>query len=53
MKTSCEWKMSPNAPAEWQSECGGPDLYLPAGTPSELEMDYCCFCGKRLVEVKA
>jgi hypothetical protein len=34
----------------WHTDCGQ-DFVLETGSPKENEMVFCCFCGKRLVEV--
>ena len=49
MSKDCHW--AHNEEGYWETTCG--DIFeVTEGTPSENNMRFCCYCGKRLVEVE-
>ena len=49
-KKTCKWTED-SCGQYWETECGQV-FTLNAGTPSENGMNYCIFCGKKLVDKK-
>lgn len=47
----CNWYQNDENSAGWSGDCGI-DFWLEEGKPSENEMNYCCKCGKKLIEHK-
>ena len=46
----CKWKMDSNPDYEvWESTCGNA-FVLNEGTPEENEMNYCPYCGGKLIQ---
>ena len=53
----CEWSTDPSDDFDdtWQTECGH-EFVINDGKPSENDMQFCCFCGRKLderIEVKS
>ena len=53
----CEWSTDPSDDFDdtWQTECGH-EFIINDGKPSENDMQFCCFCGRKLderIEVKS
>lgn len=49
MKT-CEWAQESEDCDTWWTACNN-GFTITGGTPKENNFNYCCFCGKLLVEV--
>jgi len=51
---TCEWRQSDlwDTPDVWETECGNM-FYFGDGKPLEDGIDYCCYCGKKIVRVDA
>lgn len=48
---TCDWRQEDVDSSVWATDCGG--LFcINDGTPTENNMDFCCFCGKKLAECK-
>jgi len=51
-KKECRWKQQQNKGCGsdyWGTQCGD-SLTLNSGIPSENNMKFCCYCGKKLAE---
>ncbi len=47
----CNWTLdSTEYDDHYETECGNAFI-MTEGTPKENEMKFCCYCGKKLVEV--
>ena len=46
--TACEWMADENG--NWFTECDNAFTFID-GTPVENGMAFCCYCGRKLVEV--
>ena len=46
---ACNWHQEDYESSYWSSDCGI-QFVLDDGTPKENNMNYCCKCGKKLVE---
>ena len=46
----CEWTQDGLDGEEWGTDCGESWTFI-VGGPVKNRMRFCCFCGKRLVEV--
>jgi len=46
--TACEWHGDEEG--SWSTSCDN-ILCIIEGTPKENEMEFCCYCGKKLVQV--
>ena len=46
--SDCHWEH--NEEGYWETTCGNA-FEVTEGTPLENNMRFCCYCGKRLVEV--
>ena len=54
VKATCEWSEEDpwgSMPDTWQTSCGNLFSFTDGG-PTENEMKFCCYCGKRLAEIK-
>jgi hypothetical protein len=47
--TICQWVGTDDDFNIWSTDCGE-EFYLDEGSPRENGFEYCCFCGKPLVE---
>ena len=47
-RESCKW--SEDADGNWETDCGNA-FCLEDGPPSENNLRYCCYCGRKLEEV--
>lgn len=47
----CEWREDSVDEGSWDTACGL-TFYLSDGTPKDHLFDFCCFCGKSLLETK-
>ena len=46
----CEWSYDPfDECSMWQTDCGH-EFVIIDGKPSQNGMEFCCYCGKKLVE---
>jgi len=49
---TCEWTQDGDEESStWQAACSGRYFVLEDGTPKDINMAHCCYCGKKLVEV--
>ena len=48
IENACIWKWT-DLPNNWATSCGG-QFSIEDTTPSENNMEYCCFCGKKIRE---
>jgi len=53
-KSTCEWRGASLWESEgvWDTECGH-TFYFGEGGPCEDGIDYCCYCGKKIVRIDA
>ena len=51
---TCEWRQGNlwDTPDVWDTECGEM-FYFGDGKPCEDGIDYCCYCGKKIVRIDA
>lgn len=45
----CNWHQEDDEYGTWEGDCGS-SFNLNEGTPSDNQMKFCCYCGKKLVE---
>lgn len=50
---TCKWTLDDADENAWRPECGGDLFRLSSGTPSDNKMVHCCYCGKKIEEMKA
>jgi len=50
---TCNWEQDNDTEWNlWETDCGE-SFHIEEGTPKENNMNYCCYCGKKLVEKRA
>ena len=52
---TCEWTQedSWDFSEVWDTECGQSFCFSEGGEPGQDGIDYCCYCGKKIVPIKA
>jgi len=51
MEGECEWEEDGEESLTFETDCGK-TFVLNEGVPSEHDMKYCCFCGKKIIETE-
>ncbi len=47
---TCEWTQQSESDDHWGTDCGKEFVFID-GSPTENGMSFCCFCGKKLINV--
>jgi hypothetical protein len=50
---NCQWWQEDYYGDDWQAECGRWFHFSTGAFPSDVQMRYCPFCGRNLVEIPA
>ncbi|KKN47691.1 hypothetical protein LCGC14_0660140 [marine sediment metagenome] len=50
MSNKCIWKQQDDDWGTWETECGNAFVLNDDGAPIEYDMNYCCYCGHKLLE---